>query len=127
MANVTSGSSRPMFLAASVLVLALAAVGCGDVKKCTKGTEGCLEAPPFKSGSEKGLCSLGLVPQGNKCFEPEGNTPPGNDAGTDRGRDSGTDGGRDSGGGGDDCDCASDEVCSPDDGTTCLSYCDPEE
>lgn len=99
--------------------LSFGSVGCSDVKKCKKGTEGCLDGKPFEEGTPNERCSFGLVVENGKCVEA------GEDTARDGGRDSGTDGGRDGGTGS--CDCAADEVCSPEDGTTCLSYCDAEE
>jgi len=112
-------AARLPLLLIAMLALSLGAMGCGDVKKCKKGTDGCLEGKPFPSGTEKGRCGYGLVVKNGVCVEPEGGETGGRDGGTDAG---GSDGSTPNG----DCTCASDEVCSPESETTYLRYCDPQ-
>lgn len=106
-----SGRLAISLWALSVGSLALAGVGCGEVKKCEKGTEGCLDGEPFRSGPNEGKCSFGLVVNNNNntCVEDDGSEPNGDGSVPTS------------------CTgCAADEVCSPEDGETCLSYCDVE-
>lgn len=119
------GRAHPFILLA-LLAAALSAGGCGEVKKCKKGTEGCVDGQPFTSGDKAGGCSFGLIAKGNKCVEPEGNEPGDKEDGGAPSGDAGRDAGRDGSTPVDNCDCAADEVCSPEDAKTCLSYCDVE-
>jgi hypothetical protein len=84
---------------AGLALLALVAmVGCGKVRKCKEGEDGCVDQPPKSDGS----CAAGLVNEKGKCVEPTGGN-----------------------GGGDACNCAIDEICA-EDGKTCLTYCADE-
>ena len=91
--------TKTMVWAGVALSALLALSGCHEIRKCTRGEEGCVGGPT----RDDGTCAAGLEARGGTCQEPNGGGP------------------------GDLCGgCSSDEICD-EDSYTCISYCALEE